>query len=204
MRSRSSVASPLSSHVSVIAGRPANAGWPRNVASPSPMRPWPTSSCRSRFEPSGVWESFTCSTRSRSSPIRRSRSASASSRASASATSTPDAHQWHESRQRPSRGWRSTASARARELGDRATDRPARAGGVLHAQPEVVGRELEELAERRLDELDGLVEAVARGASRRGRRPPRRRSRRPSASSRAAPRASCRARRASRLARFTR
>ncbi len=41
MRSRSSVASPLSSHVSVIAGSPANAGWPRNVASPSPMRPLP-------------------------------------------------------------------------------------------------------------------------------------------------------------------
>ena len=35
---------------------------------------------------------------------------------------------------------------------------PPGAGGVLHAQPEVVGGELEELTQRRLDELDGVVE----------------------------------------------
>ena len=45
-----------------------------------------------------------------------------------------------------------------RELGDRAADRAARSGSVLHAQPEIVGRELEELAQRGLDDLDGLVE----------------------------------------------
>ncbi len=77
------------------------------------MSPMPTSSCRSRFEPSGVCESFTWRTRRRSSPICASRSSSPVSSASGSDTSTPDAHQWHESRQRPRRGWRSTASESA-------------------------------------------------------------------------------------------
>ena len=51
---------------------------PRNVREParrSARRR--SSSCRSRFEPSGAFESLTCRQRSRSSPIRSSRSASA-------------------------------------------------------------------------------------------------------------------------------
>ena len=47
-----------------------------------------------------------------------------------------------------------------RELGDRAADRPACTGGVLHAEPEVVGRQLEE-PEARLDERNGFVEPEA-------------------------------------------
>ncbi len=47
------------------------------------------------------------------------------------------------------------------ELSDRAPDRPARAGSVLHTQPEVVRRQLEELPQRRRDEADRFVEAVS-------------------------------------------
>ena len=50
--------------------------------------------------------------------------------------------------------------AENRELGHRAADRAACAGGVLHTEPEVVGGQLEELAERRRDNFDRLVEAV--------------------------------------------
>ena len=46
------------------------------------------------------------------------------------------------------------------KLGDRAADRAPRAGCVLHAEPELVGGQLEELADRGYDHLDGLVEAV--------------------------------------------
>ena len=46
-----------------------------------------------------------------------------------------------------------------RELRDRAADRAAGARSVLHAEPEIVCRQLEELAERRLDERDCIVEA---------------------------------------------
>ena len=48
-----------------------------------------------------------------------------------------------------------------RELGDRAADRPACTGGVLHAEPKVVGRQLEELPKRGLDERNGFVEPEA-------------------------------------------
>ena len=61
----------------------------------------------------------------------------------------------------PSRGWRSDGVGERGELGDRPADRPACAGGVLHAEPEVVGRQLEELAQRGLDERDRFVEPEA-------------------------------------------
>ncbi len=162
MRSRSSVAFALVLPRLVIAGRPANAGWPRKVASPSPMSPVPTQlvpvavRAERRLRVVHVEDAEAVEADLRVERHRRRRRARRGSD-----TSTPDAHQWHESRQRPSRGWRSSRRRERRELGDRAADRPARAGGVLHAQPEVVGRQLEELAKRRLDELDGLVEAVA-------------------------------------------
>ena len=161
MRSRSSVASPLSSHVSTIAGSPAKAGWPRKTARPSPISPLPTSSWRSRFEPSGVCESFTWRTRSRSSPMRASRSSSGI---------VEHAGIGHVDPGRPPVA-RVDADPEARmpvdrvgehlELGDRAADRSAGARGVLQAQPEVVGRQLEQLAKRGHDELHRVVEAEA-------------------------------------------
>ena len=162
MRSRSSVASPLSSHVSVIAGSPANAGWPRNVASPSPISP-----SADELVPVAVRaERRLRVVHVQDAERGRARSARRDPRAPRRAPSgrrrrrrTPTSGT---SRGRaPSRGWRSDRVGERRELGDRAADRAARAGGVLHAQPEVVGRQLEELAQRRRDELDGLVEAVA-------------------------------------------
>ncbi len=55
------------------------------------------------------------------------------------------------------------------ELVRRAADRAAGAGRVLHQQPEVVRRQLEELAQRGYDVLEPGLEARRRGASRRGR-----------------------------------
>ena len=55
------------------------------------------------------------------------------------------------------------------ELVGRASDRAARAGRVLHQQPQVVGRQLEQPAQRGHDLLETHVEALRRGASRRGR-----------------------------------
>ena len=50
--------------------------------------------------------------------------------------------------------------AQSRELVDRATDRRPGAGGVLHAEPEVVGRELENLPQGTRDDVERLVESV--------------------------------------------
>ena len=47
------------------------------------------------------------------------------------------------------------------ELGHRAPDGPACAGGVLHAEPEVVGRQLEEVSKLGRHGLERVVEAVA-------------------------------------------
>ena len=58
---------------------------------------------------------------------------------SASVTSTPDTQRWHESRQSPSRGCPSSAVEERRELVDRAPDRRAGAGRVLHEEPRRVG-----------------------------------------------------------------
>jgi len=44
------------------------------------------------------------------------------------------------------------------KLGDRTADRATGSGRVLHAEPERVRRQLEELAQSRLDELHGVVE----------------------------------------------
>jgi hypothetical protein len=46
------------------------------------------------------------------------------------------------------------------ELGHGAADRAARPGRVLEAEPQLVGRELEELLKGRRHELDRLLEAV--------------------------------------------
>ena len=61
-RSMSAVLRPPSGHVSSTAGRPRKAGCPRNVGEPvADRRRRRRTSCRSRFEPSGVFASFTCS-----------------------------------------------------------------------------------------------------------------------------------------------
>ena len=65
------------------------------------------------------------------------------------------------SRGRPRAGVAIDRVRERRELGDRAADRPTSTCSVLHAEPEVVGRELEELAQRGLDERDGFVEPEA-------------------------------------------
>ena len=88
-------------------------------------------------------------------------SSSAASSTAGSDTSTPEAHQWQESRQTPSRGWRSAAFASAASSAIDLPIVPPAPGGVLHAEPEVVGRQLEELPKRGLDERDGFVEPEA-------------------------------------------
>ncbi len=93
-------------------GGPGRPGCARKAPIRSPSSPSSTFACRSRFEPSGAAASLTCSARSRSRPIRASTSARISATVSGSPTSTPDTNRWHESRQRPSRGWRSSASTR--------------------------------------------------------------------------------------------
>jgi hypothetical protein len=58
--------------------------------------------------------------------------------------------------------WVATGCVRERgKLGDRSADRPACTSGVLHAEPEVVGRQLEELPKCGLHERDGFVESEA-------------------------------------------
>ncbi len=51
--------------------------------------------------------------------------------------------------------------AESGELRDRAADRATRAGGVLEAEPELVGRQLEKVAKRRCHLPDRVAEAVA-------------------------------------------
>ena len=170
-----------------------------------PMRPSPTSSCRSRFEPSGVWESFTCRTRSAVEPDARVEVCERS----VESVCGPR-------RRRPtptsgtSRGRGRAAGAgrpRPQSAASSAIERPivppAPAAFSMHSQRSSV-------VSSRSSRSAGATQrrrprrTRARGASRRGRRPPRRRSRRRSASSRGAPRASSRARPRSRLARLTR
>ena len=172
-RSRASSAAsgpcPSGPGVSRIAGSSWKAGWARNVCSPSPISPRPIESWRSRFEPSASFESLTCRQRSRSSPIWRSRSATAAS--SAAGVGDVDA------RRVPVAGVEAEPEPRVMvervvdrgELVGRAADRAAGAGRVLHQQPEVVGRQLEQLAERGNDLLEAGLEALRRDASRRGR-----------------------------------
>ncbi len=127
-----------------------------------------------------------------------------SSRTTGSDTSTPDAHQWHESMQMPSRGCPSRASQSAASSSTRATDRPARAGGVLHAQPEVVRRQIERALGARVRRPRAPRRIRSRGVTPRGRQPPGLRSRQPSPSSRGATTSDFARISSSRLARFTR
>ena len=60
---------PSGPGVSSTAGSSCSAGCARKRPSRSPMRPSRTLSCRSRFEPSGAFESLMCSARRRSRPI---------------------------------------------------------------------------------------------------------------------------------------
>ena len=123
---------------------------------PSPIGPLPTAR-GDRGWASQVCESLTCSTRSRPRPSRVSTSSSAVASALRSrrprhtgGTGRADAEAWVPRRRVAQDG----------QLGDRTADRATCARRVLHAQPQVVGRELEELLDRRRDDLDRLVEAV--------------------------------------------
>ena len=123
------------------------------------MSPSPTSPCRSRFEPSGVCESLTWRTRT---PIDADASVELLERAL-------ELHRVGDVHARRPPVTRVEAQPEARmpidgirdrcQFGDRAADRPACARRVLHAQPEIVGGQLEELLECGNDELDRLVEA---------------------------------------------
>src|SRR5581483_6128018 len=88
----SSASGPLLSGpaVSITAGSPCRRGFARKTPSRSPSKPSPLFAWRARFEPSGAAESFTCSARSRSSPIDSSSSSSSASSCVASVTSTPE------------------------------------------------------------------------------------------------------------------
>ena len=171
-----SVSAPLSSHVSVIAGRPGTRGG--RGTSRGRRR-----SGRGRRARDGRGssraasaESLTWSPRTRSSPIRASSRRAASSSAAGSETSTPDAHQWHESRQSPSRGCRSSASQSAASSSiERPIVPPAPAAFSMQSQrSSVVSSRSSRSAGATT--LDAPRRSRSRGASRRGRRPPRRRS----------------------------
>ena len=108
------------------------------------MSPLPTSSWRSRFEPSGVFESFV----EDSQPLEPHPSIEVVDcrfeRASVRDVDTrrpPVARIEAEAETRVS----TEGVGQRGELGDRAADRAAGAGCVLHAEPELVGGQLEEL-----------------------------------------------------------
>ena len=115
---------------------------------PRPSRPRAMFAWRSRFEPSGVAQSLTCSARSRSSPIR----------SSTSRTSVVDHRRIGDVVARGVEVARVEADPEPRmpvepveqrlQLLERAADRAAGAGRVLDQQPRVAVAALEDLRER--------------------------------------------------------
>ena len=98
-------------------GSDRKAAQPRAPSSPSPGDAW-----RSRFEPSGVFESFTCRQRRRRMPTVFSKSSTTSPSLSAVVMSKPLANMWQESRQTPSR-----LSPPARSISSRSSSKSGRA-----------------------------------------------------------------------------
>ena len=125
------------------------------------MRPSPMLSCRSRFEPSGAFESLTCRQRSRSSPISPSRSFEQRVELAAVGDVVAGGEQVArvEADAEPRVGVESVVERG--QLLERAADRAARACGVLHAEPGRVVAVLERLGQRRRDPLDRGLEPRA-------------------------------------------
>ena len=148
---------------------PGRRGGRGTCAGPSPISPRPTDSWRSRFEPSSAFESLTCRHRRRSSPIlrvevgdrrvERGRIGDVDPRCVPVAGVEADPETWVMVERVVDRG----------QLVRGAADRAAGAGRVLHQEPEVVGRQLEQLVERGNRPARGRPRARRRGESRRGR-----------------------------------
>ena len=147
--STGSISLPERPGPSKITGRPSKRGSERNAIMPStPISPSPRLTWRSRFEPSSVIESLTCSACRRSQPTTRSNSsitfaerlarAHVVARGEQVAGVQADAEPLLAARQLEQR----------RELLERAAQRPARARGVLQQQRARLG-----LRERLLDHL---------------------------------------------------
>ena len=118
-------------------------------------------SCRSRFEPSGAFESFTCRQRSRSRPNEE----------SSSSTQPVELGPVGDVVARHVEVARVEADAEPRvpverlverrQLVDGAADRAAGAGGVLHQEPGVSEQRSSACAQRRHDALEARLEAGA-------------------------------------------
>ena len=150
---------PVRPGVSRIAGSSWNAGWARNVCRPSPMSPRrPTrdgrGSSRAALRVVDVQAAQPVE------PDLRVESATAASRAAASVTSTPERTSGtSRGRRRAADGGRARRrSRRARRSSVRSCRRCRR---ILDQEPEVVGRQLEQLAERRTIVLEAGLEACA-------------------------------------------
>ena len=120
---------------SSTAGRPCSRGLPRKTPSSSPSRPSPMFACRSRFEPSGAAESLTCSARRRSSPIDA--VDLVEQRVERRRVGDVDAGDVEVARVEADAEPRVPVEplVERRELLDRAADRAAGAGRVLHQEP---------------------------------------------------------------------
>ena len=146
---RARTASPRS------AARTGTRRMPSRPISPSPRFAW-----RSRLEPSGVIESFTCSEPSRSRPTTRSNSSSTAGEPSARADVVARGEQVA--------GVQADAEPlvaagdldQPRQLLERAPERAARAGGVLEVQRAVLGLR-ERLGDHRAGALDRRVDRAA-------------------------------------------
>ncbi len=118
-------------------------------------------SCRSRFEPSGAFESLTCRQRSRSRPISPSRSFSSLSSSLAVRDVVAGCVEVArvEADAEPRVGVESLVERG--QLLERAADRPARACRVLHAEPGRLVAVFERLCQGRRDPLDRGLEPGA-------------------------------------------
>jgi hypothetical protein len=93
---------------------------------------------RSRFEPTGVIESFTWSDLSRRIPTVPANRSTTSLTLSAVVMSKPVANMWQESRQAPIRLSPPARSISSRSSSKRPPDRVVRARGVLEEEPAVI------------------------------------------------------------------